>query len=919
MPNSLYTISPDHPFTETLARYVLQHYGDNPLKLARLLIILPSRRSCLSLRNAFLRITGGKPLLLPQMQPMNSLSENLLIPQGEIITHPATDAVFTQKRLFLLAHLIQAYNGSRLDHALRLANELAELIDEVEREHADLGQLASIIPDDFAEYWQKTLGFMQIMTQALPAILNEQQLVNPVTVQEELLQALATTWRNSPPDFPILVAGVTNSTPAMLNLMEVIASLPENRIILPAFNSTLDEVVENHPQYSMLKMVRHLKQEVQPLEAIQASPRSQLFYNVTHTENLAVDFDINAALAGISYSECANIQEEASVAALILRATLETEGKTAALVTQDRNLARRVVAIMQRFGIAVDDSAGIPLLHTPLGIFLQLVAESVCNNEDRVKHITLLKNPFVKGGMERTAFLHQVREYELALRDQQEAVPISIAEILTVLEHFREVISKPDCTIKAIIKAHLECCESLAGGNLWQGQESKQIGEFFALLLGSDFDTIPLKTTDSLLEIYPDLFKILLEKQVFRSVYATHPRLSILGLAEARLQRFDCVIMAGLNEGTLPAPIEPDAWLNRAMRKAVGLPGYEAGIGETALDFFLLSHTPELHLTRSVKVEGTPTTPSRWLMKLTILLESSQLTITDHYWIRLARMLDFGKGDAKITRPRPAPPLTARPQLLHVSKVEMLLRNPYQFYATEILRLSPLNPLMQEPEAADFGNAVHTALEQFCLDFPETLPDNALEKLLAIGENCLQPIAKTRLRHTIWSIRFAKIARWVIEQETARREEIASVLPEISGTLKLGDFTLKGRADRIEIGKDGKLTIIDYKTGKVPTLKDVASGVAGQLLLLALIMQSHMAKPVASLAYWGVYGNKKAGEISTLSEDIATQCELARAGVISLFETYTNPDFPYLAAPIPDRLSRYDDYAHLARMKEWGI
>ena len=125
-------------------------------------------------------------------------------------------------------------------------------------------------------------------------------------------------------------------------------------------------------------------------------------------------------------------------------------------------------------------------------------------------------------------------------------------------------------------------------------------------------------------DAYPAVFEVLLAGRVFRPEYGMHPRLKILSPIESRMQRFDLVILGGLNEGSWPPELLADPWFNRQMRLAIGLSAPERRIGLAAHDFMMLAAAPEVILTRAEKLNGAPATPSRWLVTLDKLLTPVQ-------------------------------------------------------------------------------------------------------------------------------------------------------------------------------------------------------------------------------------------------------------------------------------------------------
>ena len=98
--------------------------------------------------------------------------------------------------------------------------------------------------------------------------------------------------------------------------------------------------------------------------------------------------------------------------ALILRQALETEGQTAALITPDRGLARRVAAELRRWEVEVDDSAGQPLGSTPPGTFLRLLAKALAAELAPVPLLELLKHPLAACGRAPSTFRQVVRALE---------------------------------------------------------------------------------------------------------------------------------------------------------------------------------------------------------------------------------------------------------------------------------------------------------------------------------------------------------------------------------------------------------------------------------------------------------------------------------------------------------------------------
>ncbi len=468
---TVYTIPPGMPFVDALAAGVLARPeagrpdgggGDaaagvataadlpDPLALARVTILLPTRRACRALGEAFLRQTGGRPLLLPRMMPIGDLDEDELTlagaeesgPSGGLDLKPAMPEL--RRRLALARLILKRGSGLRpadgggppapsADQAARLAAELGRLLDQVQIERLGFDRLAELVPEAYAAHWQITLKFLRILTDHWPRILAEEGCVDPAARRNLVLEAQAETWRRRPPADPVIAAGSTGTIPATADLLEVVAGLPRGRVVLPGLDRHTGEedwerLEPTHPQFAIKRLLTRLslsREEVKDWEApgLKATnpARARLVAEAMRPAAAAETWRPiglpPAAIRGVRRLDCATPHEEAGVIALIMRETLQyrDEGKSAALVTPDRGLARRVAAELKRWGIEIDDSAGQPLATTPPGAFLRLTAEMIAERAAPVPLLAALKHPLAAGGMRPAAFRAAVRRLELAL------------------------------------------------------------------------------------------------------------------------------------------------------------------------------------------------------------------------------------------------------------------------------------------------------------------------------------------------------------------------------------------------------------------------------------------------------------------------------------------------------------------------
>lgn len=983
----VYSIDAGLPFVDTLARGLTDRFGKGPADLSRVTVLLPTRRAVRALREAFLRASGGEPMLLPLMRPIGDVEEEELaieiaagLAGGADSTLSIPSAMPELKRQLLLANLILTWGKQRgvgpgdAAQAGRLAAELARLLDQVQTERLSFDALTGLVPEDYARHWQLTLDFLRILSEHWPSILAERGAIDQAARRNRLLEALTERWRHAPPAHPVVAAGSTGSIPATADLLAVVARLPRGAVVLPGLDLRLDDegwdaVDPAHPQFGMKQLLAHLRTSREEVlawpdgaaavasDAVRGTLLSEVMRPAATSERWHEFAEAPEAVgveggsgSGITRITCPGPREEAGVIALAMREALETPARTAALVTTDRGLARRVAAELARWDIAVDDSAGTPLADTPPGVFLQLCADMLASGLAPVSLLAALKHPLAAGGLAPGAFRRFVRRLEVrALRGPRPGPGFAalrgavgrkagqkdlrdwISGIEALARPFAAALRKRRIPLADILAAHVAFAEALAASNeadgaarLWAGEAGEGLALFVEELADASADLPPLSGAS-----YPSLLDSLVAGRVVRPRYGLHGRLFIWGPLEARLQRADVLILGGLNEGTWPRAAEVDPWLSRPMRERFGLPSPERRIGLSAHDFAQAAAAPDVVLTRSEKVEGAPTVPSRWLLRLEALIgepagREAQRAADLLHW---QAALNEPAAVTPVKPPSFAPPLDARPRRLSVSAVETLMRDPYSVYARYILGLRALDPMDADPGAAERGGFIHKALDDFVAAFPKDLPDDALDRLLEFGEAAFRSSLDLPGVWAFWWPSFEQIAEWFVAFERERRRKVQVVSSEASGELRLdlpgGPFVLTARADRIDRFAGGGLAIIDYKTGQTPTNKDIDRGFSPQLPLEAAMAVAGAFAGIAAarieqLAYWRLSGGADAGKEYVLKRDAMEYAAEARAGLERLIMSFDDPARPYLSRPRPHALPRFSDYEHLARVKEWS-
>jgi ATP-dependent helicase/nuclease subunit B len=940
----------------------------NPERLTQATLYLPTRRAGRMAREIFLEELNTDAVLLPRIVALGDIDEDELafaqaVSPGvsALDIPPAMDGL--QRRL-LLAQLITAWAGQIRpidptqaplvtggpDSTLALADDLARLMDDMVTRKVDWRALDGLVPEALDQYWQLTQQFLTIARDTWPNILSAYGRIEPAARRDLLIEAEAARLTVHH-EGPVIAAGSTGSMPVTAKFLHAVTALPRGAVVLPGLDTDLEDdawrliggvrsadgsftatPASNHPQFAMHALLQRFGikrgdveilgkpaphgRDVLASEAMRPSNASAHWY--ARLAEPDIDRKIADGMKDLAVIAAPNPEMEALAIAVAMREARHLN-KSAALVTPDRALARRVMAALGRWNLLFDDSGGDALTDISAGIFARLAAEAIANQLEPPTLLALLKHPLCRLGGEQGALKRAIETLELALLRGTRPQPGSNG-LMRDFARFRDELAKlrreetsslhraePRAKLRdndldeaqaliALLQAALKPLESLASkprdfADLAERHRTvlielsrDQHGVALAFeghqgsVLASAFDDLLGEQTPSGLMValgdYPQVFQTAFSDRVVRRPEVANAQLRIYGPLEARLTQADRVILGGLVEGVWPPAPRIDPWLSRPMRHALGLDLPERRIGLSAHDFAQLLGADEVLLSHAAKVGGAPAVASRFLHRLEAVAGDDRwkaATKAGEQYVHLAAELDRPEKIEPVKQPEPKPPLAARPLRLSVTAIEDWLRDPYTIYAKYILKLSPLDPVDMPLSAADRGSAIHDALGEFTQTYPTTLPDNPALVLRHIGEKYFAPLMERPEARALWWPRFQRIAGWFAGWETARREDITRIAAEIGGELSIGldnerSFILSARADRIEHRRDRTYAILDYKTGQPPTGKQVRMGLSPQLTLEAAILREGgfegipAESSVSEFGYVRLSGNNPPGE-----------------------------------------------------------
>jgi ATP-dependent helicase/nuclease subunit B len=648
-----------------------------------------------------------------------------------------------------------------------------------------------------------------------------------------------------------------------------------------------------HPDTAMTELSAALKLAADPCPS--EAPRSRFFDAVYALEGAAFAeraqtwaglCPVSPLGGDVQVFEADDAEQEARAVDFRLRQWLVEGLGRIGIVTQDRRLARRLRALLERAGVSLADAAGWALSTTPAAAALERWLETLEEDFAYGPLLDVLKSPFVFPDQNRDEHLYAVDRLEQDIILHQN-VARGLRRYRQHLRYRQAHLSGP--TVQAV-NALLQRVEQAARPLLRLSKGKRYAAQAFLMALQESLEGLGMRaclTEDPagqrVLTEIDHLFQALggrrlpiswiefrtwlghtLERFDYRP-QAEHGAVELLNLEQSPLCRFDALVLAGLDHKHLPGPGHLSPFFNDAVRRELGL-SISRDLWNARFYHFrrLLEAAPRVLLTVRREQAGEQVMPSPWLERLR---RFHQVAYGDDLQDRALQALlahpasQVSECDTQALPqppPRPAPVLSPSllPPVISTTGYQQLMDCPYRFYTRQCLGLAAPQEIREALEKSDYGERVHRSLEAFHLGVeglpgPFSRPLNeatraeATQLLRSIAEAVFAHDLEENFVHRGWLRRWLELIPAYLAWQLEREREWRVIAAEVKQTIIAGaQVQLEGRLDRIDEGPQG-VAIIDYKTGSVPDPQDVDSGEAVQLPCYALLSD----RPIVSAEY----------------------------------------------------------------------
>lgn len=803
-------VSPEEDFLKKITEILFSLSAENPLALARATFFFPTRRLVRLFQAHVLSQSAYQSAILPRCY---GFSDFWQLPCLGLSQGPPSSWVLRG----LYVNHVQAClrkNGLSLSFVEVHARAL-ELI--AFKEALDQALSPWPLAEDLWQVTPPSLEGWQMLTQGLENLPSKASFFN------EALGKLDALWEKDPWPHPLYTFGVLPETAQDHQLFKVFLKQPQGHVYFWSHPPCEEGVAVSHPQASLISYIA--KDRASPCADGQ-SALTRWVYSVFAPQAVPLE---EAPSLHLRMHACQDLFEEAELISWAIKRVIVETDQDVALITSHKRLRTLVRLHLRKQGIEIDDAAGLSLLETKEGILGTLLLKWLNNPLCPLRRLSLLKHPLVTFNLLAEEVRAQARQWEADIR-QQDLRPF----MPPVFNHLEELSQRwpSHGPWQTYLTLHQSLLETVAPS--LQGNE--HLEKWFQEAKEARFEH--LSTHE-----YQMLVIEAWRRTHVRPAYGVHPRAFIWDIIQAQGHRPFHLILGSFNEGTWPSRPQTFLGLEEEDRGRLNLTSHNTRVGGWAQRLVPLLLAPRVLITRAEREEGSLTTPSRWWQRLHLSVKAAGLkeeVFQPEPW----KTWLFSPAVPEKPMKRPfLPSSNTYKREISVTQIERLLADPFTFRWEKEWFLKPLPSLSAEPDPRVFGQLVHQLLYQ-------EVKGEALSVL---------PLFQA---FPLWSARVEKILRAFRQKQEKEKDFIQHSFLEVKGEITLANWTIRAMADRIDIMKDGSIRLIDYKTGPLPSRKEVEDGPRVQLPLIAFILQQQGFRdipplPLSSLSYWGLRGDHK--------------------------------------------------------------
>lgn len=895
-------VSPKSFYLQEIVNYIFEKY---PNDIENIRIYLPTRRSCRFMQELFIENSKEKRIILPKILPIGEIDieqdnfEQLLIEAPELVSRLEQKVLIT-KIIMNKALLNESAFSFNFFQSLNLSDSLANLLEEMLSEEVDIFKLRDLRSLDQSSHWLDIVSFLEYAYVNFIEILQHENKLDYSRWQNLVINHQINNLNSS--DI-IFVIGSSGSKKIVRRFINKVLTLKNGYLVLPSYDASdlRDSLEENN----FANYYYHIKKLIDLCEIkyddINQLDKSSLLNN----QEKIVD-----------YYELEDEKQEAKFIADYIENLLQSGySGSISIVTHNQELVQDIEIFLSSKDIYLDNSLGYELKNSQIFTFIRSLSKLILSKMDSLSLSYFLKHPFMINEYVFEFEKEFLRGPEIFFTD--ESIITKNTKMSDEAKYFISNLHKKILILYKKYNISSICAYSFTKDLIHLAEDIyPKIWLHDAADLSVSFFQEYISSCHKLGDIKRDNYVYLLDHFIsgvkYRNKFGWKSKIFAINPIEMRMLKFDIVIIADMNDGSWPRIQNDDPWMNNNMRTELGLASKNSNISKSFHDFICLVNNNNVIITRAKKKSSLEVPMSRFLRQLIfqkdlILRHHNKASDVSCYFNRKYKTKSAQFVSLEYDK---------KPKTISATQLETLIRNPYAFFAKKILLLRKIDDLAREYNMADFGNFVHKAIDIYTKD----LNSGRKSDILNIASEILKQARCNEFIYNSWMAKFVKISRDFIAFDNQRRQKNnLNIKSEINGFLdiKLGDnknITITARADRIEL-MSKNIAIIDYKTGSLPSKKDIDHGLSPQLLVEGLIAaqgQGFLRGELIELIYVKLSLSSPSFETSIINftDELLS---FTQSGINKILENYLKEDFLFLPSPNKKILLKYNEYSHLEK------